>query len=129
MWLSQSFSLHVLLGVSLSFVSGARLSQEPLQDGVKHHLHLTHDLIGLHKNLTEIESISGNEEAVGKWLAASLQSQGYHTALQHLQEEPARFNILAWPGNTRDAKVLLSSHIDTVKMPVAMQACQMLSRR
>ncbi|KAF2725678.1 Zn-dependent exopeptidase [Polychaeton citri CBS 116435] len=77
-------------------------------------LHLSHDLYGLHKSLTEIESISGNEKEVGEWLVANLQSQGYNVEKQIVDEEPLRFNILAWPGKVRDAKVLVSSHIDTV---------------
>lgn len=91
-------------------------SQEPLlvSASKKKSLSLTSDLIGLHRNLTQIESISGNEKEVGDWLAASLQSQGYNVEKQHISQDPERFNVLAWPGKTRDAKVVLSSHIDTV---------------
>lgn len=94
----------------------ASLIQEPLQPEKKH-LSLTHDLIGFHKNLTQIESITGNEEGVGEWLVSSLQSQGYHVEKQYVTKKPARFNVLAWPGKEREAKVLLSSHIDTVSVP------------
>ncbi|KAK5111280.1 hypothetical protein LTR85_012221 [Meristemomyces frigidus] len=68
-------------------------------------LNLTHDLISFHKGLTEIESISGNEKPVGDWLASSLQSQGYNVEKQYLSKQPERFNVLAWPGDERDAKV------------------------
>lgn len=78
------------------------------------HLSLTHDLVEFHKNLTQIESITGNEHDVGQWLVSSLKSQGYNIETQYVTEKPPRFNILAWPGATRDAHVLLSSHIDTV---------------
>jgi acetylornithine deacetylase len=81
-------------------------------------LSLTHDLISFHKGLVEIESISGNEQAVGEWLAASLQSQGYTVQKQYLSKDPVRFNVLAWPGSQRDVKVLLSSHIDTVSQSI-----------
>lgn len=77
-------------------------------------LSLTSDLIALHKNLTQIESISGNEKEVGDWLAESLESQGYSIEKQYISKDPERFNVLAWPGKRRDAQVLLSSHIDTV---------------
>ncbi|KAK5133650.1 hypothetical protein LTR08_007504 [Meristemomyces frigidus] len=93
--------------------AAASLMQEPLQ-ARRGHLSLTYDLIAFHKNLTQIESITGNEEAVGEWLVASLKSQGYSVERQYVEEKPARFNILAWPGKERDAKVLLSAHIDTV---------------
>lgn len=78
------------------------------------HLDLTHDLFGFHKNLTQIESITGNEKEVGEWLTASLESQGYRVEQQIVSKDPLRFNVLAWPGKKRDAGILLSSHIDTV---------------
>ena len=89
--------------------------QEPLQDAAsKHHLTLTHDLIGFHKNLTQIESITYNEEKVGEWLVASLRGQGYTVKKQYVEHDPPRFNVLAWPGAKREAQVLVTSHIDTV---------------
>lgn len=77
-------------------------------------LNLTNDLLAFHKNLVDIESISGNEKQVGDWLVNSLQSQGYNVEKQYLSQQPERFNVLAWPGDERDAKVMLTSHIDTV---------------
>ncbi|WPH03104.1 Zn-dependent exopeptidase [Acrodontium crateriforme] len=93
----------------------ALLSQQEHVAATKQ-LHLTHDLFGLHRNLTQIESISGNEAEVGQWLAESLQSQGYSVEKQFVPGygRDDRFNILAWPGKTRHTRVLLSSHIDTV---------------
>lgn len=86
--------------------------------------HLTHDLVNFHKNLTQIESISGNEKEVGDWLAASLKSQGYNVEKQYVSKDPERFNVLAWPGKTRDAQVLLTSHIDTVsKKSLCLISC------
>lgn len=90
-------------------------SQDVLRDDAAYkHLDLTHDLFGFHKNLTQIESISENEKEVGEWLLESLNSQGYHVEKQVVTEDPLRFNVLAWPGEKRDAEVLVSSHIDTV---------------
>jgi len=74
--------------------------------------HLTNDLVDLHRNLTTIESISGNELKVGEWLDSFLQEQGYSTHAQEVDKE--RYNILAWRGNNRNAKTLVTSHIDTV---------------
>jgi acetylornithine deacetylase len=79
-------------------------------------LNLTHDLVAFHKGLVEIESITGNEQAVGEWLADSLQSQGYTVHKQYLSKDPVRFNVLAWPGSEKNAKVLVTSHIDTVSL-------------
>lgn len=106
-----------LLGAFASAVSASRAVpvQDVLQgDSAYKHLDLTHDLFEFHKNLTQIESISGNEKAVGEWLANSLTSQGYHVEKQVLSKDPLRFNVLAWPGSKREAEVLISSHIDTV---------------
>jgi len=104
----------LLLGAAV--LGWAKAVQEPLQPA-KRHLHLTRDLINFHKNLTELESITYNEENVGEWLVASLESQGYHVERQYVEKKPARFNVLAWPGVKREAKLLLSSHIDTVRRP------------
>ncbi|KAK4500041.1 hypothetical protein PRZ48_008227 [Zasmidium cellare] len=107
----------VALGLSpLSSASILPAEQQSLGDvevaGRK--LSLTDDLVALHKNLTQIESISGNEKEVGDWLAASLESQGYTVEKQLVEKDPERFNVFAWPGKVRDAPVVLSSHIDTV---------------
>jgi hypothetical protein len=69
-----------LLGAfaSAAYASEAVSSQGVFRDNTPwRHLRLTHDLLGFHKNLTEIESISGNEKEVGEWLVHSLESQGY----------------------------------------------------
>jgi len=97
------------------------LPQEPLQGAAvaSKHLNLTHDLIKFHKNLTEIESITYNEEHVGAWLAASLHAQGYHVEKQYTEKDPPRFNVLAWPGAKREAKILVTSHIDTVRLVIS----------
>lgn len=101
---------------TVAYSSFLPASQQPLEaNGVTaHKANLRHDLIEFHKNLVEIESISGNEKAVGSWLASSLEAQGYSVEKQYLSKEPERFNLLAWPGSKRDARVLLSSHIDVV---------------
>ncbi|KAF6227286.1 hypothetical protein HO133_008729 [Letharia lupina] len=86
-------------------------------------------LFSLHKTLVNIESISGNEQAVGEFLESYLRSHNYTverqnvdplpTGLQHsqageLRRHKQRFNLLAYPGENRQTPVLLSSHIDTV---------------
>lgn len=70
------------------------------------------ELISLHKNLVSIPSVSFNEYNISNWLASTLETYGYSTELQ--EAEPNRFNVLAWPGKKRNAKLLVTSHIDTV---------------
>jgi len=88
------------------------IGQHPIVDNLASKSSRTNDLVALHRNLTEIESISDNEGKVGKWLEASLKSQGYHTELQEVGKD--RYNVLAWPGDKRNARLLITSHIDTV---------------
>jgi acetylornithine deacetylase len=74
----------------------------------------TKELIKLHRHLITTESISGNEYDVGKWLSHYLKKDGWTIETQKVLNDSSRLNILAWPGKVRNAKVLLSSHIDTV---------------
>ncbi|KAM0722053.1 hypothetical protein Q7P37_002979 [Cladosporium fusiforme] len=105
----------LLFGAWASTACARSVQQDVFQDDAAYkHLDLTHDLFALHKNLTQIESISGNEKEVGEWLTDSLVSQGYHVEKQVVSKDPLRFNVHAWPGSKRDAEVLISSHIDTV---------------
>ena len=94
------------------------LPQEPFDTDVEidssKKLTSKHDLLEFHKALVSIESISGNEKGVGDWLASSLKLQGYSVEKQYISKDPERFNVLAWPGKTRDAQILVTSHIDTV---------------
>ena len=112
------YSCALLSAIAVHTVSALHgpLIQETLRADEKayKHLDLTHDLFGFHKNLTQIESITGNEKEVGEWLTASLESQGYKVEQQAVSKDPIRFNVLAWPGEKRDADILISSHIDTV---------------
>lgn len=81
-----------------------------------------HDLVNLHRNIVSIESISGNEYAVGKWLVKYLHSRGFTADMQPVEpsegtpEGQDRFNVLAWPGKSEkpQPKVIVSSHIDVV---------------
>lgn len=109
-----------LLGAFV-LTSWAQDIQEPiLFKSSRSRVLLDHDLIAFHKNLTEIESITYNEGAVGKWLAESLESQGYNVEKQYVDRENDRFNVFAYPGTSGDTKVLVSSHIDTVSIQSAM---------
>ena len=71
------------------------------------------DLIAFHKGLVEIPSVSFDEYNISKWLSSTLEGLGYTTELQQL-EGTSRYNVLAWPGEIRNARTLITSHIDTV---------------
>ena len=69
------------------------------------------DLVTLTRRLVDIESISGNERAVGEFLLAHLTSLGY--AATRMEVSPERFNVYAAvPGRKPD--VVFSTHMDTV---------------
>ncbi|CAK7896172.1 hypothetical protein CAAN1_03S02300 [[Candida] anglica] len=76
-----------------------------------------HSLIGLHKALVEIPSISENEVAVAKALSGFLKRFGLTVELQKVPAKDGhspRYNVYAYIGKTRDTSVLITSHIDTV---------------
>jgi len=69
-------------------------------------------LLDLHRRLVEIESITGNEKKVGRWLASYLEKQNLTVELQEVGID--RFNVFAYPRGERKTQVLVTSHIDTV---------------
>ena len=84
-------------------------------------------LFSLHRSLVQVESISGNEHRVGHYLYQYLRKHNFTVEKQHVSAlHPAgeesglvhskhpRFNLLAYPGERRDTRILVSSHIDTV---------------
>ena len=79
-------------------------------------------LLSLHKDLIEIESISGNENHVGRYLIEYLTNYNFTVETQLVEplesldreRQPPRYNILAYPGESRNTRILVSSHIDTV---------------
>ncbi|KAF2810083.1 Zn-dependent exopeptidase [Mytilinidion resinicola] len=70
------------------------------------------ELLSLHRKLVEIESISGNEDEVGHWLASYLESKNFTVELQEVRAK--RFNVFAYKGKNRKTPILVSTHIDTV---------------
>jgi acetylornithine deacetylase len=71
------------------------------------------DVFQLTRSLVDIESITGNERRVGQFLFTHLQAlcQKYDGAIEEIEVEPNRYNILACWG---DPIVTFSTHIDTV---------------
>lgn len=85
-------------------------------------------LLSLHRKLVEIQSITGNEHDLGKYLHAYLVKSNFTVEKQNAEQGSkacehswpdarkgkSRFNLLAYPGSNRNTRILLSSHLDTV---------------
>lgn len=70
------------------------------------------DLFALTRTLVDIESITGNETAVGGALARNLQKLGYQ--IERMPVERHRFNVWATPAGEPSPVVVLSTHMDVV---------------
>jgi acetylornithine deacetylase len=70
------------------------------------------DLFALTRELIDIESVSGNEGAVGQFLCRRLRDLGYDAHLDTV--EPNRFNVYAVPPAQPRPDVFFSTHLDTV---------------
>lgn len=75
---------------------------------------LNEDVIGLHKKLIEIPSVSGGESDITGFLQGYLKSKGFTVELHVVDTELNRVNLYAYLGSKRETKVLLMSHVDTV---------------
>jgi acetylornithine deacetylase len=72
------------------------------------------DVFALTRELIDIESVTGNEEAVGNFLYRLLESMAARSGgtVERMPVEPRRFNVLAQFGER--IHVTLSTHMDTV---------------
>jgi acetylornithine deacetylase len=70
------------------------------------------DVFALTRQLVDIESITGNEAAVGEFLQERLTELGYDVSLMPV--EARRFNVYAVPRQQRRPDVFFSTHMDTV---------------
>jgi acetylornithine deacetylase len=106
--------LFLLLQLFCGFFQLSRCNQLPMRLTSKHPLatSVESQLLSLHRHLVEIESVTGNEKHVGDWLADYLKDHGLTVEKQKVAKD--RFNILAYPGDSAQTKVLVTSHIDTV---------------
>jgi acetylornithine deacetylase len=70
------------------------------------------DVVTLTRHLVDIESITGNEAAVGEFLDNELLSRGFDS--KKLPVEGTRNNVVAtWPGHPHP-EIVFSTHMDTV---------------
>lgn len=72
------------------------------------------DPFALTRELIDIESISGNEAAVGEFLLRELKSLGFITTRMPVDDATNRFNVLATIPEAQNPAVVFSTHIDTV---------------
>jgi acetylornithine deacetylase/succinyl-diaminopimelate desuccinylase-like protein len=70
------------------------------------------DAITLTRQLVDIESISGNEDAVGNYLYGELCRIGYQT--RRIPVEENRFDVYATTPEQPNPEVVFSTHMDTV---------------
>jgi acetylornithine deacetylase len=70
------------------------------------------DAITLTRQLVDIESISGNEAAVGNYLYGELCRIGYQT--RKMPVEGDRFNVYATSPEQANPEIVFSTHMDTV---------------
>lgn len=73
---------------------------------------MTFDPIRFTRQLVDIESITGNEAAVGEFLAAQLEALGYN--VERMPVERDRINVFAAPPNDPEPPVVFSTHMDVV---------------
>ncbi|WZH49773.1 Acetylornithine deacetylase [Fusarium acuminatum] len=69
-------------------------------------------LLELHKALVERPSTSGSEKPVTDFLKTYLEDAGLTVEIQVVADQ--RDNVFAYYNNTRDTRVLVTSHVDTV---------------
>jgi acetylornithine deacetylase len=70
------------------------------------------DLVALTRQLVDIESITGNEGAVGNFLHRELSALGFHAT--RMAVEGDRFNIVARSPEQPRPDIFFSTHMDTV---------------
>jgi acetylornithine deacetylase len=86
------------------------------------------DAITLTRQLVDIESISGNEAAVGNYLYGELCRIGYQT--RRMPVEGDRFNVYAISPEQQHPEVVFSTHMDTVPpfIPSSEDAARIFGR-
>jgi len=73
---------------------------------------MTFDPLRFTRQLVDIESVTGNEAAVGQYLATQLESLGYN--VERMPVEGDRINVFAAPPNDPEPPLVFSTHLDVV---------------
>lgn len=104
---------HFGLIFLLSYATVAEVQQRVLHETAS-----TSELLQLHKDLVQLESITGGEASVADYLTSYLTKHKFTVERQVVEStvahERPRENILAYLGAKRKTRILVSSHIDTV---------------
>lgn len=98
------FALHALAVGSLRSQNQQYLNHEEYHSGAS--------LLDLHRELVERPSVTGSEYNVSHYLDGYLRDRGFHVELQPVID--GRENVLAYIGQQRQTRILVTSHIDTV---------------
>ncbi|PQE12314.1 hypothetical protein CJF31_00000514 [Rutstroemia sp. NJR-2017a BVV2] len=112
------------LSIYVTGTLGHDHSQVPLATTTPDYIAIdgTTELLELHKNLVEIESVVGNEYEVGQYLIRYLSAHNFTVETQKLPpletnpnkpNEP-RLNVFAYKGDLKNTRLLVTSHMDTV---------------
>ncbi|KAL3472791.1 hypothetical protein BJX99DRAFT_234913 [Aspergillus californicus] len=113
----MKLSILTTLAITILATASYRIEQSPLSTPeTKSDLTDLIDaspFLSLHRDLVSIPSVSGNESAVGDFLASYLESQNFTVLKQPVSGRTNRFNVFAYTPNL-EPKILLTSHIDTV---------------
>jgi acetylornithine deacetylase len=70
------------------------------------------EIVSLTRRLVDIESVTGNEAQVGKFLTEYLDGRGWKT--ERMPVERHRFNVWATPPDLPSPEIVFSTHMDTV---------------
>jgi acetylornithine deacetylase len=105
-----SFFLSVLTPAWCALA--AEVIQHPLQAAISAPSKWTPPLLALHKSLIEAPSVSLAERNVSDVLKNYLRSKGFTVEAQPVEGD--RENVFAYLGKSRDTKILVTSHLDTV---------------
>jgi acetylornithine deacetylase len=101
-------------GLAGLFLLGNALAAMANVVGQTPFVELDSELLGLHRQLIEINSVTGTELDVSVFLEKYLKRHHFTVEIQDVPDKLSRRNIYAYMGDKRDTKVLLTSHIDTV---------------
>lgn len=104
--------LYSICSLAFYALASGSLSRHSQLSLIDHERNDDTSLLDLHRNLVEIPSISGSEHNVSLYLRDYLQDHGFTAELQPVDD--GRENVFAYLGDTRQTRILVTSHIDTV---------------
>jgi acetylornithine deacetylase len=82
--------------------------------------YIEHPVVDLLKSLMAIVSTSGFEQDIGLFLESRFQLLGYTVERIPIALDPTRHNVYAYLGTSRETRILLTAHMDTVSPHIRM---------